>query len=182
MTKVQSSRRREQIAAAAITILAEKGGRGLTHRAVDRHLDLPSGTTSRFFRTRLALVTAAVDGLTESDVNAFATLASEVGEEDDIRTYCQRLLKYTSERIHLAARLELMLESSRNPVVRSRFQQPIQQMSEILASRLAISRDPTPEVTARLLLGTILSLSVLHLLGRPEDADAALGDALDRYL
>lgn len=41
--------------------------RGLTHRAVDRAADLPPGTTSAYFRTRRALLTALVRRLVALD-------------------------------------------------------------------------------------------------------------------
>ncbi|MGB0873275.1 MAG: TetR/AcrR family transcriptional regulator [Solirubrobacterales bacterium] len=59
--------RRLLIADEAIVILAEEGLHGLTHRAVDRRLKLPGGSTSYYFRTRQALIGAAVDRLLEID-------------------------------------------------------------------------------------------------------------------
>lgn len=48
-------------------MLADAGMRGLTHRAVDRAAQLPDGTTSAYFRTRQALLTALVRRLVELD-------------------------------------------------------------------------------------------------------------------
>ncbi|GGM15785.1 putative transcriptional regulator, TetR family protein [Streptomyces fumigatiscleroticus] len=59
--------RRTVLADAAIDVLAEAGIRGLTHRAVDRAADLPPGTTSAYFRTRRALLTALVRRLVALD-------------------------------------------------------------------------------------------------------------------
>lgn len=59
--------RRTLLADAAITVLAETGIRGLTHRAVDRATNLPPGTTSAYFRTRRALLTALVRRLVALD-------------------------------------------------------------------------------------------------------------------
>lgn len=52
---------------AAITLVAELGMRGLTHRAVDSRAGLPPGTTSAYFRTRKALVEALVRRLADLD-------------------------------------------------------------------------------------------------------------------
>lgn len=57
--------RRTAIADAAIAIVAEHGIRALTHRAVDRHLHLPTGSTSYYLRTRQALLTAVVGRLAD---------------------------------------------------------------------------------------------------------------------
>lgn len=59
--------RRTALADAAIHVLAEEGMRGLTHRAVDRAAALPPGTTSAYFRTRQALLTALVRRLVAQD-------------------------------------------------------------------------------------------------------------------
>ena len=49
--------RARQVADAAIAVLADHGGRGLTHRAVDQAAGLAPGTTSNYARTREALWT-----------------------------------------------------------------------------------------------------------------------------
>lgn len=62
-----STDRRTLLADVAIDVLAETGIRGLTHRAVDRAANLPPGTTSAYFRTRQALLTALVRRLVALD-------------------------------------------------------------------------------------------------------------------
>ena len=59
--------RRALLADAAIDLLAEEGMRALTHRAVDARAGLPLGTTSAYFRTRQALLTAIVKRLSDLD-------------------------------------------------------------------------------------------------------------------
>ncbi|SDC66904.1 TetR/AcrR family transcriptional regulator [Rhodococcus tukisamuensis] len=63
--------RRERIADAVLDIVAADGIRALTHRAVDRHLELPAGSTSYYFRTKRELLVAAVERLTESSRRDF---------------------------------------------------------------------------------------------------------------
>jgi len=55
-----AAERRERIADAVISVLAERGSRGLTHRAVDEVAGLPTDSTSYYFRTRAELLAAAV--------------------------------------------------------------------------------------------------------------------------
>src|SRR5215211_2195968 len=57
--------RRHRLAQAALEVLEEEGGRGLTHRAVDRQASLPEGSTSNYFPTRVALLEAALHRLVE---------------------------------------------------------------------------------------------------------------------
>jgi AcrR family transcriptional regulator len=60
--------RREAIGDAAITIVAREGLRSLTHRAVDRELALPAGSTSYYARTRRDLIEAMVHRLANRTV------------------------------------------------------------------------------------------------------------------
>lgn len=63
-----STDRREAIGDAAIAIVAREGLRSLTHRAVDRALDLPPGSTSYYARTRRQLIEAMVHRLANRTV------------------------------------------------------------------------------------------------------------------
>lgn len=58
---------RERALDAAIEVLGTRGLRGLTHRAVDEAAELPTGSTSNYFRTRDALITGVVDRLVTHD-------------------------------------------------------------------------------------------------------------------
>ncbi|MGK5684255.1 TetR/AcrR family transcriptional regulator [Actinoplanes sp. URMC 104] len=60
--------RRAAIADAAIGIVAAEGLRALTHRAVDRALELPAGSTSYYARTRRQLVELMVQRLANRTV------------------------------------------------------------------------------------------------------------------
>ncbi|MFC6576320.1 hypothetical protein ACFQBS_06085 [Planomonospora parontospora] len=75
------SQRAELVAETAITLLAERGMRGLTHRAVDEAAGLPPGSTSNLARTRSALLELALARLTELEVELFSSfMAGAVGE------------------------------------------------------------------------------------------------------
>lgn len=67
--------RRRAIADAAVEVLAARGLRGLTHRAVDTQAGLPAGSTSNLFRTRAALVTGVIDRLAERDLEFLGAMA-----------------------------------------------------------------------------------------------------------
>ncbi|WP_330328989.1 TetR/AcrR family transcriptional regulator [Streptomyces sp. NBC_00536] len=53
--------RRDLLRDAAIDVLAEAGGRGLTHRAVDAVAGVPLGTAKNYFPTRDALLRAVAE-------------------------------------------------------------------------------------------------------------------------
>ena len=87
--------RRDDIAQAAMELVAEGGGHALSHRRIDRRLGLPEGTTSNYARTRRDLILMVVqhiasiavlrepaappprtiDEATEQLVSAFETVA-----------------------------------------------------------------------------------------------------------
>ena len=62
--------RRDAIADAAIHLVATRGLRGLTHRAVDAEAGLPPGSTSYYLSTRKALLTACLDRMLAQDASA----------------------------------------------------------------------------------------------------------------
>jgi DNA-binding transcriptional regulator YbjK len=57
--------RRAQLLDAAIELLGDVGVGGLTHRLVDERAGQPPGTTSNYFRTRLALLEATAGRIVE---------------------------------------------------------------------------------------------------------------------
>ncbi|WP_432083102.1 TetR/AcrR family transcriptional regulator [Streptomyces sp. WAC 04229] len=73
-----ASDRRTLLADSAIDVLADEGIRGLTHRAVDRRAAMPTGTTSAYFRTRAALLTALVTRLVQLDQAELQTMPEEM--------------------------------------------------------------------------------------------------------
>ncbi|MGV9775667.1 TetR/AcrR family transcriptional regulator [Streptosporangium sp. NPDC003464] len=131
------SQRAESVAEAAITLLAERGMRGLTHRAVDEAAGLPPGSTSNLARTRSALLELALERLTELEVAAFgeifAAASDGLGALDALAEVATRVLwrQLTVDRRRTVARYELALEATRRPELRkvydevgSRFRDP----------------------------------------------------------
>ena len=72
----ESTDRRAALADAAILIVARDGLRALTHRAVDRELDLPAGSTSYYLRTRRQLIEAIVHRLATRTVTDLRPVAA----------------------------------------------------------------------------------------------------------
>ena len=116
--------RRAEIADAAITTLARDGMRGLTHRAVDRTAGLPEGSASYYFRTRQALLQAAVERLAEldsTDMLPSTGLTAPPGQDlDAFAAAAARIVEswLTTGRERQLARYELALEATRRPELR----------------------------------------------------------------
>jgi DNA-binding transcriptional regulator YbjK len=64
--------RADLVADTTLALLAERGMRGLTHRAVDEAAELPQGSTSNLARTRQALLELAVRRLAEREARVLA--------------------------------------------------------------------------------------------------------------
>ncbi|MFD4612313.1 MULTISPECIES: TetR/AcrR family transcriptional regulator [unclassified Streptomyces] len=122
----ESAQRADLVADTALALLAERGMRGLTHRAVDERAGLPQGSTSNLARTRQALLELAVRRLAEREARVLALhempdprtggLDSLV---DGLALATHRAL--TRNRALTLARYELSLEATRRPELRSHF-------------------------------------------------------------
>ena len=76
--KRNGDERRRDLCDAAIRVLAEDGSRGLTHGQVDRVAGVPEGTTSYYYRTRVALLRGVGKRVAEIDV---ANLQSVIDDD-----------------------------------------------------------------------------------------------------
>jgi DNA-binding transcriptional regulator YbjK len=113
--------RRERLADATIEVLAREGTRGVTHRAVDAQAGEPPGTTSRYFRTRDALLGAAVERIRDLHFADLARAPHGSVEADAIGEHLAQMVLgalSTNRSRHLAA-VELFLESTRRPELRA---------------------------------------------------------------
>ncbi|MCC4318781.1 TetR/AcrR family transcriptional regulator [Streptomyces malaysiensis] len=147
-----SASRAELIADTALALLAERGMRGLTHRAVDEAAGLPLGSTSNHARTRAALLKAAVRRLAQREAEVLAPdemprpadappdeADPVAGPADALSLALHRSL--TTQRDLLIARYELALEATRRPELREfydatgrGFREPLEAMMTALGS------------------------------------------------
>ena len=137
--------RQAAIADAAIHLVATRGLRGLTHRAVDAEAGLPPGSTSYYLRTRSALLTACVNRMLTRDLTAQPTPgAAGLGPDraatdaDPVDLLVGMVVDLVRDRPDdLVARYELSLEASRQPELREAIIQGGRQLREGLAGMLA---------------------------------------------
>ncbi|KAE8128368.1 TetR/AcrR family transcriptional regulator [Bifidobacterium tibiigranuli] len=164
----RQTNRRELLADAIIRVLAQSGAHGLTHRAVDSAAHVPTGTTSRYFRTRAALLLAVAQTVRDRHRAYMERLsASEPGRQGDLVGVLAELIDDSTQanRDLYIARIELSLASLRNPELR-----PI--LEEIRAASIAtawkLAREAGIELTesqtdvlGSLLLGLTLERATL---------------------
>ena len=117
--------RSDLVADTALALLAERGMRGLTHRAVDEAAGLPQGSTSNLARTRQALLELTVRRLADREARVLA-----LHEMPDPRAGAGPLADALALATHRAltrnreltlARYELALEATRRPELRAYF-------------------------------------------------------------
>ncbi|MEV7931034.1 TetR/AcrR family transcriptional regulator [Kitasatospora sp. NPDC088779] len=146
------------IADAAIALIAERGLRGLTHRAVDEEAGLPAGSTSNLARTRAALLDLALTRIVEREAGGHPLMAG--GPPPDA---CPRnlLAQGVAELLHEAlttgrsltlARLELALEATRRPELRAGYDRLGARFTDTAAALLARSGSADPVADARRLI------------------------------
>ncbi|MBL1087975.1 MULTISPECIES: TetR/AcrR family transcriptional regulator [Streptomyces] len=135
--------RRTVLADAAIDVLAEAGMRGLTHRAVDRAADLPAGTTSAYYRTRQALLTALVRRLVVRDQAELQSAGEATPAPRDADELAGQIAGFVEQRLtgegrqRSLARYACALESAHHPELR-----------EILVPRENAGRDTVRDFLA----------------------------------
>ncbi|MEU1040137.1 TetR/AcrR family transcriptional regulator [Streptomyces sp. NPDC005551] len=136
------------IADTALALLAERGMRGLTHRAVDEAAGLPQGSTSNQARTRLALLETAVRRLAEREAQVLLpeALPDPRGGLDALADGLALALHRYLTRHHelLIARYELALEATRRPELRTFFDAAGQRFRDPLAALVTAAGSPAP--------------------------------------
>ncbi|MFD3656866.1 TetR/AcrR family transcriptional regulator [Streptomyces sp. 24-1644] len=147
--------RADLIADTALTLLVERGMRGLTHRAVDERAGLPQGSTSNHARTRQALLEAAVRRLAEQEARILdpgrlprpGGEAAAPGDPDQVAAVLALALhRYlTCHPEYPVCRYELALEATRRPELRAFFDAAGRQFREPLVALMTAAGSAEPE-------------------------------------
>ncbi|MFE7461195.1 TetR/AcrR family transcriptional regulator [Streptomyces sp. NPDC057554] len=167
--------RRDLISDAAISTVASAGLRGLTHRAVDTAAGLPAGSTSYYFRTRSALISACylrLAELTVADVDRWEAEHGDPGpdlDRDAVAEALAALLHHwlTAGRDRQLARFELSLEATRRPELRADLEAAGLAARSRAAGLLAALGAPRPAEAADLLVAWTDGLLYDRLAGAP---------------
>ena len=145
------SSRAELVADTALALLAERGMRGLTHRAVDEAAGLPPGSTSNVARTRAALLELAVARLVELEASRAGGLvevaaASDLTDPDVLADLMAEFVHglITVGRVATIARYELALEATRRPELRRVYDEAGRAYREGAVALLAAAGSPDP--------------------------------------
>ncbi|WP_084960191.1 TetR/AcrR family transcriptional regulator [Thermoactinospora rubra] len=171
--------RAELVAETAITLLAERGMRGLTHRAVDEAAGLPPGSTSNVARTRAALLELTLARLTELEERAFAGLLTAPPRVADLpELLAQALLVQIRDRRRTLARYELALEATRRPELRAVYDRSGARFRDPAVALLSAGGFPDPVRQASQLVAFaegVLFYAIVGAGGEPSAGEIARG-------
>jgi DNA-binding transcriptional regulator YbjK len=187
MAPPRNTRRRDQLADAAIEILGTAGIHKLSHRSVDEQAGLPHGTASNYFARREDLLTAAAARVAELHVAGMTAADREVtgpAGPDQLAELIggDLLVSATQHRTRYLAVYELTLEASRQPALAEAMARlGLAALESTVAEHRALGLPTTPEQVQALMTlfgGTLLTL----VTGPPEAITPEATLALARYM
>ncbi|GGU66750.1 TetR family transcriptional regulator [Streptomyces albospinus] len=128
---VRNPERRTALVDAAIEVLARDGVRGLTFRAVDAEAAVPAGTASNYFTGRDDLL-AQVTGQIHQRIAPDPAEVTAVMQAPPTRALVAELMRWINRRVAenrtgYLAMLELRLEATRRPELRTALTQVIRE-------------------------------------------------------
>ena len=168
--------RARQVADAAIAVLADHGGRGLTHRAVDQAAGLPPGTTSNYARTREALLTLTLARIAELDLAEGAAGVAGSGLADGVAQMVHQWIIEPGRRQRFLARLELAFEATRRPELRAAYDEMGRGFRTEAARLLAAAGSAHPERDAWTLIAWVEGTAFYALAGAGGTAVPSLAE------
>lgn len=157
--------REARLADAAIEVLAREGSRGLTHRAVDAQAGEPPGTTSRYFRTRDALVRGVVARASALHFDDLGRVELDHLDPAALGDHFVAQLRssLTMFRSRHVAMLELFMESVRRPELREHLTGTRQAQIEVIRRVHAAAGVDLPPARAATLAASLTGLYLLAL-------------------
>ncbi len=159
--------RRTAILDAAIEVLATEGGRGLTHRAIDRRLDLPLGSTANHFSTRTALLRAVNERLLELDIVSLELIPDrKLSKDRAVILLAENLVDslQPEARNHYIAHHEVLLQSARDHHLRREIGAARKRFVDVVARILTAVGCGDPEAHAPGMVAMLDGLLIDQLL------------------
>ena len=174
-------------------MLAAEGAKGLSHPKVDRYAQVPNGSTSFYFRTRLALLRATAERLAELDLADLMSVANPNESGDSLTSgHASRLatmVMLSAEEPRLTrtkARFELLLQANRDPDLAEAFRHNSEMFTELhrreIMSRSDSGDDPDPKMLDEQTTATMSFVSGVHMSFIAGDRSITSAEQLDVLL
>ncbi|MEY4763803.1 MAG: hypothetical protein RI907_476 [Pseudomonadota bacterium] len=164
---MSAAERKTTIADAALSLLATTGARGLTHRAVDALAGLPAGSTSSSCRTRLDLLTLALQRHAQLHLDELQADAVELAHAPPslprfIEALTDRVMAWLTpeHRPRNVAQFELFLIASREPSLQHVVLTLHQRFVQATAAALTQAGVADVDTVARGLIATVDGLLI----------------------
>lgn len=160
---------REALLEATITVVANKGMRGLTFRAVAEEANVNNSLIAHHFGNRDGLIEAALDwaivrSIQDSGIESFAN------DKERYTETLLNLLSTESEQKHEVFQYEMLLESRRNPDLAPKVLGLYRQFAIALAKSLAqVQQNDVNEARAAYTFAALDGLVLQRLAGVDED-------------
>lgn len=169
------AQRRTRIADAAIDVLADGGGRALTHRAVDSRAGLPVGSTSNCFRTREALLIGVIQRLLERE-HAMLLTSGPPTNPGALVDELVRVVEWAAgpHRNVALARQAVFAEAASLPGVRDEIDRARDRFAEWMAPALLEGGSTDVATHHRVLLALVDGLITRRLVAPGERLDPAI--------
>ncbi|WP_455432863.1 TetR/AcrR family transcriptional regulator [Streptosporangium soli] len=166
-------------------MLAEQGSRGLTHRAVDATADVPAGTTSRYFRTRDALLNGIIERLTrrlDERVDAHVVRPLDRAHLKGALATVLNMMVADVPNESLAL-FELHLEANRNPNLRRMLTGALRGRRDLIVRQCRAAGIAITEQDAMLLEMSVLGILFTALTtGAPDDPGTSIHTVIQAVL
>ncbi|MFI0410203.1 TetR/AcrR family transcriptional regulator [Actinomadura sp. 3N508] len=167
------SDRRERLLDAAISVLGERGMRGLTHRAVDAAARLPAGSASNHFRTREALLDAVVERFAARERAGWDDIAARICPTTP-QELAQALTAFAQDatgprRTLTLARYAILVEAGNQPSLRAQLTETGARVNAWFTNWLRAAGSTDPGRDAPIIMNHWTGV-VLHQLANPDPA------------
>ena len=188
--KYNAPERRRELADAAIDLLGRRGAREVSHGKVDRHANVPVGTTSFYFRTRKALLIGIAERMTDLDLGDLSRLTELAGGADagftGTRGLAALVMSSNAEPYltRTRARYELAMHAHREPELAAHLERFTAKVTDLLHRVIrewhdGDAADVVVEEQAAMLMNAINGVMMSFVYGVPAVADL---DRLDAWI
>lgn len=180
------SPRRRQLLESALTVIADQGLRGLTHRAVDRQAGLPEGSCSAYLRTRRALQSALTEYVADRLVADVDELTERLraniersGRAGGVAGAMALFQHWLDERELLVARLELTMAATRDEELARLLAGYRSRLVQLIETILVASGREHSDARAETLVASCDGILLAALLRPPEERPEFLARSLE---
>jgi len=166
--RARGQARHDALIRAAVSVAAERGAAGITHRAVTEKAGVPLATASYFFDSIEALTEEALRTLAAEHVATMTELAESLATvdstPDEVATIFANAIALDAEQV--LAQMEAYLSAARSPRMREAVRDVLAAYRNVAAAGARAAGAPDPEALAGVVVA-LLDGMTLHNVADP---------------